>query len=130
MQTYTREEQCRLWLQSAPSLSWRTREALLTYFGCAESIFEQMGPTVQMMAGDKAYAELQQMKTVGLDALIDRLHRCGAEIIFCGRAGYPALLGEINDPPHALCDGAQSLTPEQFAETAAGCLRIREAIQP
>ena len=43
MQTYTREEQCRLWLQSAPSLSWRTREALLTYFGCAESIFEQMG---------------------------------------------------------------------------------------
>lgn len=102
MQTYTREEQCRLWLQSAPSLSWRTREALLTYFGCAESIFEQMGPTVQMMAGDKAYAELQQMKTAGLDALIDRLHRCGAEIIFCGRAGYPALLGEINDPPHAL----------------------------
>ena len=72
MQTYTREEQCRLWLQSAPSLSWRTREALLTYFGCAESIFEQMGPTVQMMAGDKAYAELQQMKTAGLDALIDR----------------------------------------------------------
>ena len=61
-----------------------------------------MGPTVQMMAGDKAYAELQQMKTAGLDALIDRLHRCGAEIIFCGRAGYPALLGEINDPPHAL----------------------------
>ena len=105
MQTYTREEQCRLWLQSAPSLSWRTREALLTYFGCAESIFEQMGPTVQMMAGDKAYAELQQMKTVGLDALIDRLHRCGAEIIFCGRAGYPALLGEINDPPHA-CGGS------------------------
>ena len=102
MQTYTREEQCRLWLQSAPSLSWRTREALLTYFGCAESIFEQMGPTVQMMAGDKAYAELQQMKTAGLDALIDRLHRCGAEIIFCGRTGYPALLGEINDPPHAL----------------------------
>ena len=43
MQTYTREEQCRLWLQSAPSLSWRTREALLTYFGCAESIFEQNG---------------------------------------------------------------------------------------
>lgn len=92
MQTYTREEQCRLWLQSAPSLSWRTREALLTYFGCAESIFEQMGPTVQMMAGDKAYAELQQMKTVGLDALIDRLHRCGAEIIFL-RAG------RISGPP-------------------------------
>ena len=46
-------------------------------------------------------------------------------------AGADGLMIEVhNDPPHALCDGAQSLTPEQFAETAAGCLRIREAIQP
>ena len=34
-----------------------------------------------------------------------------------------------NDPPHALCDGAQSLTPEQFAHTAGKILRIREAMQ-
>lgn len=102
MLTYTHEEQCRLWLQSAQSLSWRTREALLSYFGSAEQIFDQMGPSVQMMAGDKAYAELLQMKTAGPEALVDRLHRAGAEIVFCGQAGYPALLGEIKDPPHAL----------------------------
>ncbi len=102
MLTYTHEEQCRLWLQSAQSLSWRTREALLSYFGSAEQIFDRMGPNVQMMAGDKAYAELLQMKNAGPEALVDRLHRANAEIVFCGQAGYPALLGEIKDPPHAL----------------------------
>ncbi|MDD7651145.1 MAG: 3-deoxy-7-phosphoheptulonate synthase, partial [Firmicutes bacterium] len=33
-----------------------------------------------------------------------------------------------NDPPHALCDGAQSLTPEQFADVAARVRKIREVI--
>ena len=108
MQTYTREEQCRLWLQSAPSLSWRTREALLTYFGCAESIFEQMGPTVQMMAGDKAYAELQQMKTAGLDALIDRLHRCGS----------PA----VADDQHLFSIHAHTVFSDHILETGVICV--------
>jgi 3-deoxy-7-phosphoheptulonate synthase len=32
-------------------------------------------------------------------------------------AGCDGLLIEVhNDPPHALCDGAQSLKPEQFEE--------------
>ena len=32
-------------------------------------------------------------------------------------AGADGLIIEVhNDPPHALCDGAQSLRPEQFAE--------------
>jgi 3-deoxy-7-phosphoheptulonate synthase len=35
-----------------------------------------------------------------------------------------------NDPANALCDGAQSLTPEQFAEVAQLAERIREAINP
>ncbi len=38
-------------------------------------------------------------------------------------AGADGLIIEVhNDPPHALCDGKQSLTPEQFAELA-GCIR-------
>ena len=32
-------------------------------------------------------------------------------------AGADGLVIEVhNDPPHALCDGAQSLTPPQFAQ--------------
>ena len=45
-------------------------------------------------------------------------------------AGADGLMIEVhNDPPHALCDGAQSLTPEQFADVAARVRKVREAIQ-
>ena len=38
-------------------------------------------------------------------------------------AGADGLIIEVhNDPPHALCDGAQSITPEQF-EDLMGKLR-------
>ena len=45
-------------------------------------------------------------------------------------AGAAGIMIEVhNDPPRALCDGAQSLTPEQFAHTAGKIFRIREAMQ-
>ena len=44
-------------------------------------------------------------------------------------AGADAIMIEVhNDPPCALCDGAQSLTPEQFDEVAEKVRRIREVI--
>ena len=44
----------------------------------------------------------------------------------CGADG---LMIEVhNDPEHALCDGAQSLTPDQFARVARKVAKIREAI--
>jgi 3-deoxy-7-phosphoheptulonate synthase len=42
-------------------------------------------------------------------------------------AGAHGLMIEVhNDPANALCDGAQSLTPEQFAGLAEKVRRIRE----
>ena len=44
-------------------------------------------------------------------------------------AGADGLIIEVhNDPKNALCDGPQSLTPEQFAEVARKVHKIREAI--
>ena len=44
-------------------------------------------------------------------------------------AGADGLMIEVhNDPAHALCDGAQSLTPEKFAELAAKVNKLREAM--
>ncbi|MDO4740874.1 MAG: 3-deoxy-7-phosphoheptulonate synthase [Eubacteriales bacterium] len=44
----------------------------------------------------------------------------------CGADG---LMIEVhNDPEHALCDGAQSLRPEQFAKVARKVMKVREAI--
>jgi 3-deoxy-7-phosphoheptulonate synthase len=43
-------------------------------------------------------------------------------------AGVNGLIIEVhNDPANALCDGAQSLTPEQFAVVAEKVRRVREA---
>jgi 3-deoxy-7-phosphoheptulonate synthase len=45
-------------------------------------------------------------------------------------AGAHGLMIEVhNDPANALCDGAQSLTPEQFAEVAEKVREIREVIK-
>jgi 3-deoxy-7-phosphoheptulonate synthase len=45
----------------------------------------------------------------------------------CGADG---LMIEVhNDPPHARCDGPQSLTPEQFDDVAKAVTRIRGAIR-
>ena len=44
-------------------------------------------------------------------------------------AGADGIMIEVhNDPVHALCDGAQSLTPEQFDEVAKKVAVIREAL--
>jgi 3-deoxy-7-phosphoheptulonate synthase len=44
-------------------------------------------------------------------------------------AGADGLMIEVhNDPQHALCDGAQSLTPEQFKALVIKINKIREAI--
>ena len=44
-------------------------------------------------------------------------------------AGADGLMIEVhNDPAHALCDGAQSLTPGQFADLSRRVQKIREAM--
>ena len=45
-------------------------------------------------------------------------------------AGADGIMVEVhNDPSHAMCDGAQSLTPEQFKELNIRVQKIREAIR-
>ena len=44
-------------------------------------------------------------------------------------AGADGLMIEVhNDPAHALCDGGQSLTPDQFAELAKKVVNMREVL--
>jgi 3-deoxy-7-phosphoheptulonate synthase len=44
-------------------------------------------------------------------------------------SGADGLIIEVhNDPPNAVCDGAQSLTPEQFADLAGRIRRVREVV--
>ena len=71
-----------------------------------------------------------------LPIIIDPSHAIGVSryvkpmalaAVACGADG---LIIEVhNDPPNASCDGAQSLTPEQFADLAEGIIKIRKVVE-
>jgi len=70
-----------------------------------------------------------------LPVVVDPSHATGTArlvkpmALAAAAAGAHGLMIEVhNDPPNALCDGAQSLRPEQFADLAMCVRRVREAI--
>lgn len=70
-----------------------------------------------------------------LPVIVDPSHATGlarlvpAMAVAAAAAGADGLMIEVhNDPPHALCDGVQSLTPEQFAQTVETVRRVREVL--
>jgi 3-deoxy-7-phosphoheptulonate synthase len=71
-----------------------------------------------------------------LPVIIDPSHAAGLSrlvqplALAAAAAGADGLMIEVhNDPPHALCDGAQSLLPEQFAEVVKKVKKVREALK-
>ena len=69
-----------------------------------------------------------------LPVVIDPSHATGSAryvkpmAMAAAACGADGLMIEVhNDPPHALCDGAQSIRPEQFADVAKAVQTIRAA---
>ena len=70
-----------------------------------------------------------------LPVVIDPSHATGVAryvkpmAVAAAAAGCDGLIIEVhNDPPHALCDGAQSLRPEQYADVAKAVNTVRAAL--
>ncbi|MBQ8313581.1 MAG: 3-deoxy-7-phosphoheptulonate synthase [Clostridia bacterium] len=70
-----------------------------------------------------------------LPVIIDPSHATGVSKLVkpmslaAAACGADGLIIEVhNDPKHALCDGAQSLTPEEFADVAARVQAVRACI--
>ena len=70
-----------------------------------------------------------------LPVIIDPSHATGVSRLVkpmslaAAACGADGLIIEVhNDPKHALCDGAQSLTPEEFADVAARVRAVRGCI--
>jgi len=70
-----------------------------------------------------------------LPVVVDPSHATGAAryvrpmALAAAACGADGLMIEVhNDPPHALCDGPQSLTPEQFDEVASAVRKVRAAV--
>jgi 3-deoxy-7-phosphoheptulonate synthase len=92
--------------------------------------FEQFTRNTLDISAIPALRELSHLPVV-----VDPSHASGIArlvkplALAAAAAGAHGLMIEVhNDPANALCDGAQSLTPEQFAEVAQTVARIREAI--
>ena len=71
-----------------------------------------------------------------LPVIVDPSHACGIArlvkplALSAAAAGADGVMIEVhNDPQRALCDGAQSLTPEQFKDTARAIKKVLEAIK-
>ena len=71
-----------------------------------------------------------------LPVVVDPSHACGVAryvgpLAMAAAAGADGLMIEVHgNPAHALCDGPQSLTPEQFDALAGQVRRIREVVAP
>ena len=70
-----------------------------------------------------------------LPVVVDPSHATGkahlvpSMALAAAAAGADGIMVEVhNDPGHALCDGAQSITPEQFLELNRQIRRVRDAI--
>ena len=51
-------------------------------------------------------------------------------LAFMQETGADGIMIEVhNDPAHALCDGAQSLTPDQFRELSGKVSMVREVLK-
>ena len=62
-------------------------------------------------------------------AAVPMLHELSPMTLAAAACGADGVIVEVhNDPIHALCDGAQSLTCEQFAEVARKVRAVREAV--
>ena len=65
----------------------------------------------------------------GGDGIVHRLQGLTQHLGDPVAAGAHGLMIEVhNDPKHALCDGAQSLTPQQFDDVASSVFAMKKAL--
>ena len=135
----------------------RTRKPVLLKRGLANNIKELLMSAEYIMAGGNEQIilcergvrtfETYTRNTLDLSAVavlhelshlpvvVDPSHATGAAryvkpmAMAAAACGADGLMIEVhNDPRHALCDGPQSLTPEQFDDVAKAVMKIREAV--
>ncbi len=136
----------------------RTRKPILLKRGLANTMKEWLMSAEYIMAGGNEQIilcergirtyETYTRNTLDLSAvpmlhelthlpvMVDPSHASGINwmvkpmAMAAAASGADGLMIEVhNDPKHALCDGAQSLTPDQFEDVARRVFHIREAIK-
>lgn len=136
----------------------RTKKTILLKRGLANTIKEFLMSAEYIMAGGNENIilcergirtfETYTRNTLDLSAIptlrelthlpiiVDPSHATGVArlvkpmALAAAAAGADGLMIEVhNDPAHALCDGAQSLTPDAFADVTAGVRKVLDAVK-
>ncbi|MDR2657944.1 MAG: DNA-processing protein DprA [Oscillospiraceae bacterium] len=99
---YSREQYFRIWLASVDGIGARGFARLIARYGSAESVWEQFGEEMRWI-GESAWRQISAAHDRDkAAALIERIDKCGASVIFQEDGEYPPLLKEIADPPPLL----------------------------
>ena len=115
----------------------KTRKPILLKRGLANTIKELLMSAEYIMASGNENVILCEPvlhELTHLPVIVDPSHATGVAryvkpmALAAAACGADGLIIEVhNDPPHALCDGAQSLRPEQFEDVAKAVRRVQAA---
>jgi len=136
----------------------RTRKPILLKRGMGNTLEELLSSAEYILAGGNANVILCERgirtfekctrstldlsavpvlkEMAGLPVIVDPSHALGLAryvgpmAMAATAAGADGIMVEVhNDPGNALCDGAQSLTPEEFREVAARVMEVRNSVR-
>ena len=99
----TGEMAYRVWLSSIENMGSKHTDALLSVFGSAEAVWREADAGNTAFLGESLSKHLMAAREQKrLSALLERVERCGANIVQRGDESYPDWLEAIVDPPALL----------------------------
>lgn len=114
---YSPMDQYWIWLSSVEGLGVKKFYALLSEYEDARSVWDNVGPQMSFI-GKSAYTALVQARSERyLYSLFDRLERLNVAAVSRLNDAYPALLGDIYDPPPVIY--VRGKLPESSVNTFA-----------
>lgn len=100
---YSKEAQYRIWLSSVDGIGVKRFYRLLSVFGDAETVWQNVDSPETAFLGPKVQSELRAARTEErLYKLFAAMEKCGCHAVVRDEEDYPYLLDQIFDPPAVL----------------------------
>ena len=100
---YSREELMLIWLQFAPTGSWRARDGLVEQMGSASAVWDGFyGEQVRKALNQEVWSSLEVIRRAGESWIVKKLDEIGANAVGMNGASYPGRLRSLSCPPRAL----------------------------
>ncbi|NLX82399.1 MAG: DNA-protecting protein DprA [Clostridiales bacterium] len=118
-----RELLCQAWLSCSESLGYQARLKLMEEFKSASAVYDRFSSKMMEIVGEKAFAELADLRQTGLDKMEAALNKSDIQLCVPGDSSYPEQLAHIPDPPALLFYQGTLFRDEQRAIAIVGSRR-------